>query len=249
MPPTTRRRLLAATALVGLSSTAIGHEITGRLPWKPNEAYPPPLVRPGGWYYLTAEEAATIDAIVERLIPADEHGPSGKDAGCTVFIDRQLAGPWGSYEWYYMHAPFSEKPLPFQGIQSPMVPRDQYRNGIAALNAHVAQQFGGKRFEQLDGAQRDALLTAMEKGQIAFANFKAPLFDAKMFFDIVLQNTMEGYFADPVYGGNRDMAGWKMIGFPGTRYDYRDVLDKPGQKYTLPPVAIIGRPDWNGRPA
>jgi gluconate 2-dehydrogenase gamma chain len=249
MPSSTRRQLLAATALVGLTSTAIGREITGRLPWKPNEAYPPALVRPGGWHYLTAEEAATLDAIVERLIPADENGPSGKDAGCTVFIDRQLAGPWGGYEWYYMRPPFAEKPLPFQGIQSPMVPRDQYRNGIAALNAHVAQQFGGKRFEQLEATQRDTLLVSLEKGEIAFANFQAPLFDAKMFFDIVLQNTMEGYFADPVYGGNRDMAGWKMIGFPGTRYDFRDVLEKPGQKYTLPPVSIIGRPEWNGRPA
>src|SRR4051812_14873226 len=88
MSSSTRRQLLAATALVGLTSTAIGREVTGRLPWKPNEAYPPTLVRPGGWYYLTAEEAATLDAIVERLIPADENGPSGKDAGCTVFIDR-----------------------------------------------------------------------------------------------------------------------------------------------------------------
>jgi gluconate 2-dehydrogenase gamma chain len=75
------------------------------------------------------------------------------------------------------------------------------------------------------------------------------LFDGKSFFDLVLQNTMEGFFADPVYGGNRDMVGWKMIGFPGTRYDYRDVLDNPGKKYTKPPVAIIGRADWNGRPA
>ncbi len=55
---------------------------------------------------------------------------------------------------------------------------------------------------------------------------------------------MEGFFSDPIYGGNRDMVGWKLVGFPGTRYDYRDVMAKPNQPYTLPPVTIQGRPDW-----
>jgi gluconate 2-dehydrogenase gamma chain len=250
MPVSTRRQLLSATALVVLSSSAIAAEITpGRLPWQPNEAYPPDRVRPGGWHFLTAPEVATVDAIVERLIPADDLSPSGKDAGCTVFIDRQLAGPFGSYEWLYMSGPFAEKPLPFQGIQSPMVPRDQYRNGLAALNTYCVAQFAGKRFEQLDSTERDNVLKAMEKGELELGRFKAPLFDARMFFALLLQNTMEGFFADPIYGGNRDMAGWKMVGFPGTRYDYRDVLDNPGKRYTKPPTSIIGRADWNGKPA
>jgi gluconate 2-dehydrogenase gamma chain len=168
MSVSTRRQLLAATALIGFSSTALGASITGRLPWTPNEAYPPNLVRPGGWYILTPAEAATLDAIVDRLIPPDDRTPGGKDAGCTVFIDRQLASPWGTYEWYYMQGPFSDKPLPFQGIQSPMVPRDQYRNGIAELNAHCAQAFGNKRFEQLTLPQQDDVLARLEKGEIVF---------------------------------------------------------------------------------
>jgi gluconate 2-dehydrogenase gamma chain len=57
---------------------------------------------------------------------------------------------------------------------------------------------------------------------------------------------MEGYFADPIYGGNRDMVGWKLVGFPGTRYDYRDVMEKPNQAYALPPVGLKGRPAWGG---
>jgi len=249
MPALTRRHLLSATALVAFSSSALGRSLNGSLPWQPNEAYPPQLVRPGGWYFLTADEAATVDAIVTRFIPADDLSPSGKDAGCTVFIDRQLAGPYGTYEWLYMKGPFSANPLPTQGIQSPLVPQQQYRQGLAALAAHCRDQFGGKRFDQLTGDEQDGVLRAMEKNELQLGQLKRPLLDAKMFFDLLLQNTMEGFFADPVYGGNRDMVGWKMVGFPGTRYDFRDVLANPGQVYNKPPVSIIGRPAWNGRPA
>jgi gluconate 2-dehydrogenase gamma chain len=59
-----------------------------------------------------------------------------------------------------------------------------------------------------------------------------------------MANAMEGFFADPIYGGNRDMAGWKLIGFPGARYDYRDHVGKHNQPYPLPPVSILGRGEW-----
>ena len=66
-----------------------------------------------------------------------------------------------------------------------------------------------------------------------------------MFFKQLLDNTMEGFFADPIYGGNRDMVSWKMIGFPGARYDYRPYLSKHNQKLDLEPVSIAGRPAWS----
>jgi len=249
MPLTTRRHLLSATALVAFSSSALARSVSGRLPWSPNEAYPPEIVRPGGWLFLRPEEVATLDAIVSRLIPADDLSPSGKDAGCTVFIDRQLAGPWGSYDWYYMQGPFAEKPLPQQGIQSPLTPQQQYRKGLAALSAHCREAFGGKTFDQLAAEDQDKLLTAMEKGEVQLPGLTAPQLTTTMLFNLILQNTMEGFFADPIYGGNKDMVGWKLINFPGTRYDYRDVLANPGKPYTKPPVSILGRPDWNGKPA
>jgi len=68
--------------------------------------------------------------------------------------------------------------------------------------------------------------------------------DGRGFFGLVLANANEGFFADPIYGGNQGMAGWNLVGFPGTRYDYRDVLAKPNQVYALPPVSIQGRPAW-----
>ena len=69
--------------------------------------------------------------------------------------------------------------------------------------------------------------------------------DGKVFFELVLGNTMEGFFADPIYGGNRDMVGWKLVGFPGARYDFRDHVAKHNQPYPLPPVSILGRGDWS----
>ncbi len=72
-------------------------------------------------------------------------------------------------------------------------------------------------------------------------------FNSRMLFSAIYANTMEGYFADPIYGGNRDMAGWKLVGFPGTRYDYRDVIEKPNQAYALPPVGLQGRAAWGVR--
>ena len=240
MALSTRRELLGGTAAVAMAQPAWARAISHEMPWQPNEAYPPAQAGAGPLQFLTAEEAATLDAIVDRLIPADELGAGGKDAGCTIFIDRQLAGPFGTNEGLYNEGPFAEHPLPSQGLQTPLTPRDQYRQGLAALSAYCRDKFGGQRFEQLTGAQQDDLLKGMEKGDIQLAGFAS-----RALFAAVHAGTMEGFFSDPVYGGNRDMVGWKLVGFPGTRYDYRDVIDNPNKPYALPPVPIKGRVDWD----
>lgn len=242
MTGTTRRHLLAATALYSLGGTAVARVVTKALPWSPNEAYPAIPATSGPFLFLTATEAETVDAIVARLIPADELGPGGKEAGCTVFIDRQLAGPYGNHDWLYMQGPFPPNALPSQGLQSPLTPRQQYREGLAALASFCQANFAGRDFARLNADEQDKLLAGMEKGDV-----KLPNFDSHMLFAAVYGNTMEGFFADPVYGGNRDMVGWKLVGFPGVRYDFRDVIEKPNTAYTLPPVALMGRPAW-GQP-
>jgi len=235
----TRRSLLAGAALLITTQGVGARVVTKVLPWRPNEAYPiAPVVR-GGYLFFTPAEAATVDAIVDRLIPTDELGAGAKDAGVTTFIDRQLTGPYGGHDWLYMQGPFSSTPLPTQGLQSPLTPRQQYRQGLAALEAYCKTTFGGRGFVQLSIDEQEKLLTGMEKGEIQFQNFSS-----RMLFSAVHGNTIEGFFADPLYGGNRDMVGWKLIGFPGTRYDFRDVMAKPNQAYTLPPVGIQGRPAW-----
>ena len=116
MAVSTRRDVLAGTAALAVASSAQARTISGEMPWQPNEAYPPPTVASGPHQFLTTDEAAALDAIVDRLIPADELGPGGKDAGCTILIDRQLAGPFGVNEGLYNEGPFAEHPLPSQGL-------------------------------------------------------------------------------------------------------------------------------------
>ncbi|HEY4254036.1 MAG TPA: gluconate 2-dehydrogenase subunit 3 family protein [Roseomonas sp.] len=240
MTVSTRRQLLAATALVALARVAPPAEAATGMPWSANEAYPPTPVVPGPWLFFNADEAQAVEAIVDRLIPADELGPGGRAAGCAVFIDRQLTGPYGTHEWLYMQGPFPSDPLPSQGMQSPLTPRQQYRQGLAALAEYCRTTFAGKTFHQLAPVDQDRVLTGLEKGDIHLNGFSGT-----MLFNALLANTMEGFFADPIYGGNKDMCGWKLVGFPGTRYDYRDVIANPNKPYTLPPVSLQGRPEWN----
>jgi gluconate 2-dehydrogenase gamma chain len=93
-----RRDLLAGTAIILALSTASARAriVAGALPWQSDAGTPPIPVKPGPWQFFTAEEAVAIEAIVDRLIPPDPETPGGKEAGCAIFIDRQLAGPYGS---------------------------------------------------------------------------------------------------------------------------------------------------------
>lgn len=242
-PGLSRRSFLATTAISLVTLAASGAPArtllgTG-LPWDPGSIDPPVPVAPGPWVFFTPREGELVEAIVERLIPADELSVSGKDAGCAVFIDNQLAGHYGDSSRLYMRPPFM-KGLPTQGDQSELTPAMKYRSGLKALDDHCRGAMGGRTFTDLSDEEKDSLLAEMEKDAIRFAG---PV-GSGSFFSLILQNTMEGFFADPVYGGNRDMVSWKMIGFPGTRYDFRDHVLKHNQKYPLPPVSIGGRGAW-----
>ncbi len=237
-----RRGLLLAGAGLGafaLSGCARTEIASGALPWSVAAGAPPVPVKPGPWAYFTPEEGSAVEAIVDRLIPPDPKWPGGKDAGCAVFIDRQLDGPYGSSAALYMRPPFQDG-TPQQGVQSPLTPRQHYRAGLAALDKHCRAGFAGKSFRELSPDQQDALLRGLEKSDVKLEGV-----NGQKFFAHVLQNTQEGFFADPVYGGNRDMAGWRMIGFPGARYDYRDWVLRHNERYTLPPVGIAGRTAWS----
>lgn len=237
----TRRELLGSSAalLIGASGTAQALTHTSTPEWQPFANIAEEPVDPdAGWQFFTDDEAATVEAIVERLIPADDLSVSGKEAGCAVFIDRQLAGPYGDFERLYMHGPFQDG-IPQQGDQSPLTPRQRYRIGLAALNDHCRNELGAP-FADLSEEQRDQVLSQLEADEIKLDDIDTPLF-----FEAILQNTMEGFFADPIYGGNRDMASWRMIGFPGARYDYRDYIERHNEDLGLEPVSIAGRSDWN----
>jgi gluconate 2-dehydrogenase gamma chain len=236
-----RRDLLAGTAVSLAISTISARAgiVVGTLPWRPDAGTPPTRVEPGAWKFFTPEEGAAVEALVDRLIPPDPQTPGGKDAGCGVFIDRQLAGPYGSARGLYMRPPFLDG-TPQQGMQSPLTPAARYRLSLAALDRYCRATYAGKSFAALADRQKDDIISRLENGPIQFENVSA-----RGFFELLLRNTREGFFADPVYGGNRNMVAWKMIGFPGARYDYRNWLEHHNERYPLPPVGISGAPEWN----
>jgi gluconate 2-dehydrogenase gamma chain len=236
----TRRQLLASSAIVLLLSTRAARAATvkGGLPWKPGAADPPPPLTPDGWRYFTPAEAATVEAFVDRLIPPDPETPGGKDCGCAVFIDRQLAGPYGRNEAFYMIGPFQQGTKQ-QGPQSALTIAQQYRKALAAFDAACRQKFSSKTFAGLSDAEKDDVIKGLEDG-----SFKLEGYDGKTFFSQILKDTQNGFLADPIYGGNKDLAAWKMIGFPGTHYDYRDWIDRHNQRVTLPVVGINNHPNW-----
>jgi gluconate 2-dehydrogenase gamma chain len=234
-----RRRFLASVAALPVlagGATALTFP-TGKPPWAAFAGDPPKPINPLGWYFLNPGEVSAVEAIVDRLIPADNLSPGGKDAGCAVFIDRQLAGSFGQSSRLYEKGPFMPG-LPTQGYQGALTPSGRYRLGLKALEDHVQSAHGAKTFAQLTPAQQDEILEGLENGKITLK--LVPGFSTRQFFELVLQNTMEGFFADPLYGGNRGMASWKMIGFPGARYDYREFVDKHNQPYPYGPISIYG---------
>lgn len=188
--------------------------------------------------FFTAAERACVRAISARLIPSDETGPGADEADVVTFIDRQLAGFYGRGERWYMKGPFSEG-TEQQGYQFESPPAGFYRQALAALDEHCRRTHEGKVFADLDNGLQNDILTAMEEDEIEFEGVSA-----SAFFQLVLDNTIEGFFSDPIYGGNRDMVGWRLVGFPGARYDYRDYLDHDGKRLDIPPVGLAGRPEW-----
>src|SRR3954470_21844947 len=125
-----RRTLLASTAsFFALLSGASAVELKGIPGWVPSAGAPSVPVGPGPWRFFTPEEGAAVEALVDRLIPPDPQVPGGKDAGCAVFIDRQLAGPYGAAHGTYTRPPFMDG-TPSQGHQSALTPAALYRRAL-----------------------------------------------------------------------------------------------------------------------
>ncbi|RDT00425.1 gluconate 2-dehydrogenase subunit 3 family protein, partial [Burkholderia contaminans] len=165
--------------------------------------------------------------------PSTAEGPGGPESGVPEFIDRRMETPYAHGATWYMQGPFQQG-VPELGYQLKLVPRDIYRLGIAAVNRYC-EKTHGKAFADLDAPTRDTVLGALEKGGAQIDDVPPGVF-----FGQLLQNTREGYFCDPVHGGNHDMAAWKMIGFPGARADFMDFVNQNGKSYPYGPVSING---------
>ena len=186
------------------------------------------------FYFLTDAEARFLAAACDTLIPEDEF-PSASQAGVVDFIDLQLSGPYGQGEGLYMQGPFHEG-TPQQGYQLPMVPAEMMRVAIKR-----ADDVEGPLFDK-DGSARHDFITRLSEGEIDIGG-QVP---AKTFFDELWKLTNQGFFADPIYGGNAEYAGWKMVGFPGAHAYYLSFVDKHNVPYRQPPMGINHTPGGSG---
>jgi len=228
MESASRRSLLKAVVLVPVATAAL----RGAVP-SAQAAYEPAYASPPRRFFQPAERTF-VEAAVARIIPADDLGPGAKEAGVADFIDHQLAGPYGRAEGWYMQGPWRDGAKE-QGYQLKLTPAQLYRQSIAAIEQHL-QQAGKKSFPQLDPAAQDELLHAVESGSVAVSQVHL-----KAWFEMLVRNTVEGFLADPVYGGNQDFIGWRLVGFPGPRYNYVEEVGQHGKRYDMPFVSLAGR--------
>jgi gluconate 2-dehydrogenase gamma chain len=187
--------------------------------------------------FLNESERRFLLAAVDRLIPPDERWPGAAEADVVNYIDLQMAGAWGRGEMLYRHGPF-RMGTPTQGYQLEYTPAELFRRSILAINAHFASQ--AKSFDQLPSEEKDAYLSTLEKGDIDLDGVPS-----NTFFDFLLQHTVEGFFSDPIYGGNKNKIAWKMIGFPGAYADYHDLIDKHGVEFHREPLSIADGPGYH----
>jgi gluconate 2-dehydrogenase gamma chain len=228
--------LLSAGTVIatGLASTVQGDAQTTTLAASAPSPTPIPATcaEPEVMLALTATEAAFVSAAVDAFIPADELSPSGTDCGIVTYIDRQLASAWGGGAKMYRSGPY-KKGKPEQGYQLPLTPKEFISAGIAVTNEWSRKTYG-KEFDRLAPADRISALKAMEEGKAEFIGL-----GSKPFFEALLAVTMEGFFSDPIYGGNRDKVAWKMLGFPGLPATYAGKFDEYlTKRYAAPPQSI-----------
>ncbi len=213
---------LAAAPLLAAADPAVSQP-------HPPVAHDEPL-----YLFFNAEEAAFIEAACERLIPGDEVGPGALQAGVPNYLDKQLGGAWGSGERLYRSGPWQQG-TPSQGYQLPFTPGELFHTALRAIRA----EFKDGAFKDLPSEQQDAYLKSLEAGGRDLDGVPSAVF-----FQMLLQMTVEGFFSDPVYGGNKDMVAWKMIGFPGAYASYYDLIDKHGVKLEREPMSLAS--DRNG---
>ena len=170
--------------------------------------------------FLNEDEALIVAAAASRIFPSDDSGPGAREAGVVIYIDRQLAGPYGRDRYRYTSGPFDENAAREFGYQGQATPKETYREGLKGLTG----------FDKLAPEEQDKKLHEIESTH---------------FFALLRQNTIEGMFSDPIHGGNVDMVGWQLVGFPGPRMSNYDDMDKHyGEAFRPKPVSleqVLGR--------
>jgi gluconate 2-dehydrogenase gamma chain len=231
-----RRDFLRKAVAGGVAATTTVLAPPPALAQQPAVATPPPqpAAQPqaAAYEFLNLDEQVFVEALANHMIPADDLTPKGTDLGINLYIDRALNGAWGKGDRLYMQGPWKTG-APSQGYQLPLTPAQLYRAGIEATNAFCVKTYQ-KTFDKLDATQREEVLVGLSTGKIDLGALPA-----RTFWTTVYQTVMEGMFADPIYGGNRNKAGWKLIGFPGALAVNRENVEKYRDKpFPTDPIGI-----------
>jgi len=184
------------------------------------------------YLFFTPDEAAFIEAAVARLIPADDTGPGALEAEVPTYIDRQLAGAWGAGEQLYRSGPWITTVAPQMGYQLPFTPADLFRKALRAVTDELHKTTRGG-LAALAADDQDAYLKALETHAQNLGGVPSDIFFASL-----LEMTIEGFFCDPAYGGNKEMVGWRLIGFPGAYANYYDLVDQHGIAFNRSPTSL-----------
>ena len=160
----------------------------------------------GQYAFFNDNDAVVIAALTERIMPDAPGKPGARAAGVLNYIDLALAGAYKDQQ-------------------------DFYRSGLTQLDAHCHAQYK-RGFAALQPDQQDEVVGALAAGKAEAFTWPT----AQAFFRTLRTHTMEGMFADPVYGGNRDFAGWRLIGFPGSQMEYTEADLKSDKAFTRVPI-------------
>jgi len=229
-PSKGRRQFFTRAGAIPISIVALN-----QLPAAQAESLPAtPTDTPYQYTFFTEAELGFLAAACERFIPTDEHGPGAVDAGVLEFLDRHMQTPYAAGAIWYMQGPFQESKPQF-GYQGKLALKDIIKVGIADFDAYCRNTFK-QAFKDLSVDQQETLLKDASAGKLPFENISS-----KVFVKYLLEETRNGFFADPIHGGNKDMAGWKLIGYPGMRGDYLDWVSVRDKPYPLPPVSLSGK--------
>jgi gluconate 2-dehydrogenase gamma chain len=191
--------LMPATALLSPTAPAAAPASTK------NSNIAPPAET--AFLFFNSHELLFIEAACERLIPADESGPGALGAGVPNYLDEQLGGAWGAGERLYRSGPW-QSGTPSHGHQLPFSPAELFHASLRGIGRTL--EGSGTPFHEMPGDAQDAYLKSLESGEHDLDGVPSAVF-----FEMLLQMTVEGFFSDPVYGGNRAIVAWRMIGFPG----------------------------------
>ncbi|MGE7920845.1 gluconate 2-dehydrogenase subunit 3 family protein [Viridibacillus sp. NPDC093762] len=174
---------------------------------------------PARMFFMSQTDFQVLSNATERIFPKDNLGAGAIDLGVPYFIDRQLAGNYGSNSKEYMQGPFAEG-APTQGYQSRLTRAEIFTQGVMALEKESKKRFK-KGFSDITDKQMDEILTAFQKDEVKMSGTTSGLF-----FSLLRSATLNGAYADPMYGGNRNLEGWKMKGFPGHQMAYISEIEK-----------------------